>query len=362
MTAGVQRQYCGSTGKIDNCVVSVHLGYVNGDFHSLIDGDLFLPEESWSQDRDRCRAANIPDDVVYRPKWQIALDLLRRSRNDGVEFDWITADEFYGRTIEFRNAVSDMGINYVVEIPSNLSGWTRTPGIEAPGAILPSGRRSRKARLVAEEKPARSVSELWERGGPSWQTYQIKKTQKGPEIWHVRETRFFPNNGGVPGRDSRLIIARNALSGEVKYFLSDAGPEVPVKTLLYVAFSRWRIERLFEDAKGEVGFDHFEVRSYVSLIRHLVLTTLSLYFLCEQTTRLRGGLWWTPCQVKVAVEEQLDPEVAPKERKRRLEKVADTRSTTGRSEPRRRRTTTTSAGGANCARQGSIYGGCDVVH
>ena len=229
MTAGVQRQYCGSTGKIDNCVVSVHLGYVNGDFHSLIDGDLFLPEESWSQDRDRCRAANIPDDVVYRPKWQIALDLLRRSRNDGVEFDWITADEFYGRTIEFRNAVSDMGINYVIEIPSNLSGWTRTPGIEAPGAILPSGRRSRKARLAAEEKPARSVSELWERGGPSWQTYQIKKTQKGPEIWHVRETRFFPNNGGVPGRDSRLIIARNALSGEVKYFLSDAGPEVPVR-------------------------------------------------------------------------------------------------------------------------------------
>ena len=131
MTAGVQRQYCGSTGKIDNCVVSVHLGYVNGDFHSLIDGDLFLPEESWSQDRDRCRAANIPDDVVYRPKWQIALDLLRRSRNDGVEFDWITADEFYGHTIEFRNAVSDMGINYVIEIPSNLSGWTQTPGIEA---------------------------------------------------------------------------------------------------------------------------------------------------------------------------------------------------------------------------------------
>ena len=288
MTAGVQRQYCGSTGKIDNCVVSVHLGYVNGDFHSLIDGDLFLPEESWSQDRDRCRAANIPDDVVYRPKWQIALELLKRSRNDGVELDWITADEFYGRSKEFRNAVSDMGINYVVEIPSNLSGWTRMPRIQAPGAILPSGRRSLKTRLAAGEKPARAVSELWERGGPSWQTYQIKKTQKGPEIWHIRETRFYPNNDGVPGREGRLIIARPALGGDVKYFFSDAGPEVPLKRLLYVAFSRWHIERLFQDAKGQVGFDHFEVRSYVSLIRHLVLTTLSLYFLCEQTARLRG--------------------------------------------------------------------------
>ncbi len=288
MTAGVQRQYCGSTGKIDNCVVSVHLGYVNDDFHCLIDGDLFLPEESWSQDRDRCRTANIPDDVVYRPKWQIALDLLERSCDDGVELDWITADEFYGRAKEFRNAVSDSGLNYVVEIPSNLTGWTRMPRIEPPGTVLPSGRQSRTPHVAAGEKPARPVSKLWKRGGPSWETYRVKETQKGPEVWHVRETRFYPNDGELPGRESRLIIAVHALNDDVKYFLSDAEPDVPLKTLLYVAFSRWHVERLFEDAKGEVGFDHFEVRSYVSLIRHMVLTTLSLYFLCEQTARLRG--------------------------------------------------------------------------
>jgi len=286
-TAGIQRQYCGHTGKVENSVVTVHLGYVTADFHALIDGDLFLPEQSWAEDRDRCREARIPDDVAYRPKGQIALDLLRRSREDGVQLRWVTADEFYGRSKEFRDTVSDWGINYVVEIPSNLSGWRRMPRIEPPGTLLPSGRRSRTPRVAAGEKPARAVSKLWKRGGPSWQTYRIKDTQKGPEVWYVRETCFYANDEGLPGRESRLIIARNALSGEVKYFLSDAGPDVPLKTLLYVAFSRWHVERLFEDGKGEVGFDHFEVRNYKSLTRHLILTNLSLYFLCEQTTRLR---------------------------------------------------------------------------
>jgi len=116
------------------------------------------------------------------------------------------------------------------------------------------------------------VSRLWKRGGPSWVRYLIKTTQKGPIVWEVRETRYFPNDDGVPGRECRLIIAREVLTGERKYFLSDAGPDVPLKTLLYVAFSRWHIERLFEDGKGEVGLDHFEVRSYLSLKRHLVLS------------------------------------------------------------------------------------------
>ncbi len=286
-TAGVQRQYSGHAGKVENCVVTVHLGYVTSDFHALIDGDLYLPEESWAQDRSRRREAKIPDDVVFRAKGQIALDLLRRSLDDGVRLHWITADEFYGRSKEFRNTVADWGLNYVVEIPSNLQGWSRMPRIEPPGTRLPSGRLSRKPRVATTEKPARPVSKLWKRGGPSWQTYRVKDTQKGPEVWYVRETGFYPNDNDLPGRESRLIIARNALSGEVKYFLSKAGPEVSLKTLLYVAFARWHVERLFEDGKGEVGFDHFEVRNYKSLIRHLVLTNLSLYFLCEQTTRLR---------------------------------------------------------------------------
>jgi len=156
-----------------------------------------------------------------------------------------------------------------VEIPASITGWT-------------------KPRLGAGATKARPVSKLWLRGGPTWKKYQIKRTDKGPIVWEVRDTRFFPQDDGMPGKEERLLVLRDVLTGEVKYFLSNAPADVPLKTLLLVAFSRWHIERLFEDGKGEVGFDHFEVRNYRSLMRHLVLTTMSLYFLCEQTERLRG--------------------------------------------------------------------------
>lgn len=286
-TAGVQRQYCGASGKTDNCVIAVELAYVTEDFHALIDGDLYLPEETWAEDRERCKRAGIPDDVVYRPKWQIALELTERSHREGVPMAWVTADEFYGRCRQFRQGIARLGIRYMVEIPSNMTGWSRKPEVLPAGTVTASGHTLKNAVLAAGQKSPRKVSELWKRGGPPWVKYRIKTTQKGPVVWEVRETRFFPNDDGVPGQEERLVIAREVLTGEVKYFLSDAPAEVPLATLLFVAFSRWHVERLIEDAKGEIGFDHFEVRCYRSLMRHLVLTAMSLYFLCEQTSRLR---------------------------------------------------------------------------
>src|SRR5258708_4055258 len=94
-TPGVQRQYCGAVGKQDNCIVTVHLGYAVDDFHCLIDGELFLPE-SWSNDRDRCREAGVPDDMVYRSKSRIALELYDRAVAHGVRMEWLTFGEWYG--------------------------------------------------------------------------------------------------------------------------------------------------------------------------------------------------------------------------------------------------------------------------
>jgi len=286
-TPGVQRQWCGSTGKLDNCVVSVHLGFVAGDFHTFLDGDLFLPKESWSQDCERREEAGIPEEVVYRPKWRIALDLLKRTLSDGVEMKWVTADEAYGRAMEFRDGVEELNLLYVVEIPSNLVGWTQPPKIDQAGTVLESGYRSRVRRLAPEAQEARPVSQLWQRGGPSWETWRIKETEQGPSVWEVRETDFYPTLGDYPGEVLRLVIAREALTGEVKYFLSNAPREVSLGEVLHVAFSRWRIERIFEDGKGEVGLDHFEVRNYTSLIRHLILSMISFYFLADRTKWLK---------------------------------------------------------------------------
>jgi len=286
-TPGVQRQHCGAVGKVENCVVTVHLGHVAGNSHALLDGDLYVPE-SWADDVDRRREAHIPDDVVYRPKWKIALDLLHRSRKEGFRFRWLTADEEYGRVGEFRDEVDRAGILYVVEIPSRITGWTKRPRVLAVGSRARMGRTLQHPRLAPGERKARPVSELWKRGGPSWHPFRVKDTQKGPGVWSVRETTFHPNRNGVPGDPVRLLVAEEVLTREVKYFLSCAPAEIPLKGVLTVAFSRWHIEKLFKEGKGEVGLDHFEVRNYRSLRRHLVLTNVSLYFLAEETDRLRG--------------------------------------------------------------------------
>ena len=268
-TAGVQRQYCGSTGKKDNCVITVHLGYAAGDFHALLDGDLYLPEETWDADRERCRDAGIPDAVRYRPKWQIALELLDRTMANGVCFKYLTADEAYGRCERFRLGVDERGLIYVVEVNRNQYGWT----LHA------------LAKHAAEA--ARRVDQLWRRGGPAWNHFHIKNTDKGPVVWKARVTRFVPRENDQPGQECWLIIARNVLDGEVKYFLSNAPADTPVEVLLHVAFNRWHIERVFEDGKGEIGMDHFEVRHYRSIIRHLVLSMVSFLFLVQETQRLQ---------------------------------------------------------------------------
>ena len=287
MTAGVQRQYSGRLGKIANCVVTVNLGYAAGAFHCLLDGDLYLPA-SWAEDRERCRKAHIPEDVGYRPKWQIALDILNRSLSEGVRFRWLTADEGYGQCAGFRHGVAATGLLYMVEVASSLQGWTRAPKVQPAGFKGAKGRPLSEPRVASGQRKARKVKALWQRGGPSWELYRIKDTEKGPSVWRVRESRFYPSENGVPGEALRVIVAVNVLDGEVKYFLSNAPEEVPLKELLTVAFSRWHIEKLYNEGKGEVGLHHFEVQGYPSLIRHLVLTNLSLYFLAEQTEILRG--------------------------------------------------------------------------
>ena len=286
-TACVQRQYCGATGKRDNCVISVNLTYATEDFHALIDSDLYLPEETWHDDRRRCRLAGIPDEVVYRPKWQIALALLDRSLADGVRCQYLTADELYGGCSAFRAGVAERGLCYVVEVPCNTHGWTKKPRIVSPDAYSGTGRPRRKPYLAPGNQAACRIDKMWRRAGPKWELFHVKDTEKGPVVWEVRTTRFYANADGFSGSELWLIVARNRLDGEVKYFLSNAPREACLEELLYVAFSRWRIERCFEDAKGQVGLDHFEVRQYRPLLRHLVLSMVSLLFLMRETKRLR---------------------------------------------------------------------------
>jgi len=278
-TAGVQRQYCGATGKTDNCVVSVHLGYVTHDFQTLIDSDLYLPE-AWLSDDERCREAGIPDTVQFRTKPMIALDLLRRAIGNRVQFKYVTADEVHGRSVGFRRDVASMGLIYVVEVLPSQRGWLKRPAVVRPRI---------RTRLASGARRSRRVDEIAKRARRPLQAFHIKDTRKGPVVWEARTTRFFPWDDHLPGEQCWLIVARNVLTGEMKYFLSNAPKETALETMLHIAFSRAAIERLFQDSKGQVGLEHFEVRRYTAVMRHLILSMVSMLFLAEQTQRLRGG-------------------------------------------------------------------------
>ena len=293
-TPGVQRQWCGATGKQDNCVVTVHLGYALDDFHCLLDSELFLPE-SWAEDRVRCRAAHIPDEMVYRPKWQIALALYDRARRNSVSFAYLTFDEGYGGKPEFLRQLDARGQRYVAEIPRSFTGWLEAPPVtERPFRKYGRGRGRTTPRLVAGSTPAHSVEYHlnWTPAlkDQSWIRWRVKDTHKGPLVWETKHVLLVPKDEqGLPGKPLHLIVARNVRdTSELKFFVSNAPPQTAVKELLHVGFSRWRVERCFEDQKTELGFDHFEGRSYVGLKRHQAITAVSHLFLSEMHQELRG--------------------------------------------------------------------------
>lgn len=292
-TPGVQRQWCGSAGKKDNCTVTVHLGYACADFHCLLDSELFLPEV-WAQDRERCRGAGIPDTMSYRPKWKISLELYDRAVANGLKFDWVTFDEGYGGKPDFLRGLGTRQQRFVGEVPCSFTGWLKAPRVVTrPFHRKGRGRGRKVPRLAAGSRRAQRVDELLKqrpfRDQP-WQRWRVKDGEKGPMVWEVKHALFYPKDeNGLPAQPLHLIVARNVLHpAEVKFFVSNAPPETPVQKLLLVAFSRWRVERCFEDQKGEVGLDHYEGRRYVGLKRHLTLSAVSYLFLARTRQDFRG--------------------------------------------------------------------------
>lgn len=297
-TAAVQRQWCGRTGKLDNCVVGVHLGYVAGDFQCLLDSDLFLPED-WANDAARRKEAFIPDDVTYRKKTEIALEQIQRALANGIRVAAWTFDEFYGRDGSFLDGLEALGQNYVAEVPVDFTGWVREPEVlwrPTPREMRRRGRRRLHPRLARKALPACEVrnlvsySPVFQR--QEWEPVRIKEGENGPMVWEIKHARFYRKRpDGLAGPVGYLIAARNALNrDEVKYFVSNQLPGefgVTLEGVLGVGFSRWPIERCFQQAKDELGMDHFEVRGWRAIHRHLYITQLSHLFCVRAHQALR---------------------------------------------------------------------------
>jgi SRSO17 transposase len=277
-TPGVQRQYCGSRGKIENCVVTVHLGYAHGDFKTLLDAELYLPK-SWARDRKRCRRAGIPDDLPYRPKTALAVAEVQRALGNGLHFDWLVFDEGYGRDPAFLFGLDALGQTWIGEVPKNFRCWPVPPQYQSPRKEF----ASKKVYNVVRRSPAFIHQD--------WQVLLFPRQTVEPTIWDVKAAQVYLVHHGRPTeRTYWLIVAWNRATGEYKYFVSNAPPRTPVDLLLKVAFRRSEIEHLFRLAKDQVGLDHFEGRSYVGLMRHMILCQLIILFLAEQTARLNAQI------------------------------------------------------------------------
>lgn len=276
-TPGVRRQYCGASGKIENCIVTVHLGIVRGLFKTLIDAALFLPKV-WSEDRERCREAKIPDDVVYRPKWRIALEQVAHAHANGLTFHWLTFDEYYGGKPTFLEELDRYGgTSYIGEIPRNFRSLTQRPRGTKPKGGWKGKRVDNLARY----------SSAWYQ--QNWQGVSLSRLTLDKQEWEVRTGQvYLLRRGELSDRTYWLIVARNLATGEVKYFISNAPADTPVEKLLRVAFTRWNVEHTFRVAKSEIGLGHFEGRSYVALMRHMILSLIAMGFVAEHTDRLRG--------------------------------------------------------------------------
>jgi len=291
-TPGVQRQWCGATGKQDNCIVTVHLGYAVDEFHCLLDSELFLPE-SWSHDRPRCQAADIPEEMVHRPKTQIALELYDRATANGVVFEWLTFDEGYGKSPALLEEFRSRNQKFVAEVPVLFTGWLTPPRvIDSAGSSR--GRPRKRPQLEAGSRSALSVADHLQYSpalrDQAWQVWHVKDGEKGPMVWEVKHVWFYPRaKDGRPLEGVHLIVARSVLEPEkLKFFLAHAPRQTPLSVLLHVGFSRWHVERCFEDQKTELGFDHFEGRSYVGLMRHQTITAITHLFLSRVHQEWRG--------------------------------------------------------------------------
>ena len=265
-SAGVARQYSGTLGKIANCQVGVFLGYASAAGHVALDRELFLPA-AWTGDPERCRKAGIPAGTAHRTKPQLALAMLERALEAGVPAAWVTGDEVYGSDGKLRRALEARGQGYVLAVRSNeyVTTW---PPHAAPGQTTVAA--------VATAVPA-----------ADWQRLSCGDGAQGPRLydWAWVPLRPALRAGWVHGVLLRRHPERPA---EVAYYLVYAPEDTALAEPVRVAGARWTIDDVFKLAKGQVGLDHYEVRSWHGWYRHITLALLALAVLTV-AARTKGG-------------------------------------------------------------------------
>jgi len=269
-SCGVARQWCGRLGKVDNCQVGVFLAYVTARGYAPVDRRLYLPRD-WAEDPQRREKCHVPEEVCFQEGWRIGLDLIDRSAAD-LPFAWVVGDDEYGRATAFRAELRLRRLTYVLDVPSN----TQVRDLDETTA---TGSR---------RPPWRSVEE-WARTQPSsrWHKVKLADGSKEPRIVKILEGRVQTrDDDGRPGTVERLVVIRTVdREPQTWYTLSNADRTKPTAKLAEVHGRRHGVEEMFEAGKGEVGLNHYEVRSWVGWHHHMTLSFLALWFVILEKDR-----------------------------------------------------------------------------
>jgi SRSO17 transposase len=284
-SVGVARQYCGATGKIDNCQVAVYLAYAGAGGHTLLDERLYLPED-WAADADRRKQAGVPDDVVFRTKPELALELIRGAGSQ-IRHGWVTFDEGYGKDPGFLSGLEELGERYIGEVPKTCRGWLRRPEVEEPH----EGRRGRprtKPRVAAGQPKPQTAEEIAAAlPAGAWKRLRFREGTKGPQVAHFAAIRFVVERDDLPGPELWLVIERGCdQASYVKYYVSNAAANCPLLEMAQAGHNRWPVADCFLRGKQEVGLDDYEVRGWRGFHHHRTLVMLALWFLVLQARRL----------------------------------------------------------------------------
>jgi SRSO17 transposase len=255
-TVGVQRQYTGTAGRIENAQVAVHLTYAARRGHAFIDRGLYLPR-CWVDDPARCRAAGVPADTTFATKPALATAMIRRAVQAGVPATWVAGDEVYGADPTLRQTVRALGLGYVLQVAAHRRVATHAGRVRVD--------------TLAATAPI-----------DGWQHYSCGPGSKGPRFYAWTWIALLPEDDGGTGCH-HLLIRRNDATGELAYLRCYSPHPVPLSTLVRVAGQRWRIEESFQAAKGLVGLDQHQVRTWTSWHRWTTLAMLAHAFLAVAT-------------------------------------------------------------------------------
>ena len=287
-SVGVARQYCGATGKIDNCQIGVFLVYASRHGHTLLDTRLYLPQEEWANAAARREEAGVPTAVVFRTKPELAAELVL-GQGQAIRHGWVTFDEGYGKDPGFLSCLEEAGERYLGEVPKSVRVWLERPVVEEPGQGS-TGRPRHKRRVRADQAASQTVEQVAAAlPARAWQRLAFREGTKGAQQAEFARVRVVVERDDLPGPELWLVVERSLeQERKIKYYLSNAAPAVPLLTLARVGHTRWPVEDCFLQGKQEVGLDAYEVRSWLGWHHHMTLVMLALWFLKLETQRLGG--------------------------------------------------------------------------